>query len=161
MKSRIFKIAAACFTLLLYLSTMVASDVVALTCHCLTHHCAENHTHTTHSSCSCCSHSHFVDLDCRGAESECNSPAILSHLSDSCCEHDHSNHIALYTYPRSGEDELSLHYIEVVAVVNDIITCVKQCDALHKSNSYGVYLLPPLSAAYSSSFSLRAPPALV
>ena len=46
-------------------------------------------------------------------------------------------------------------------VINDIGSCLEKSHDSKNSDAYGVYLLPPLSAAYSSSSSLRAPPSLV
>ena len=46
-------------------------------------------------------------------------------------------------------------------VINDIGSCLGKSHDSKNSDAYGVYLLPPLSAAYSSSSSLRAPPSLV
>ena len=169
MTDRIFKIVAASITLLLYLSTMVASDVVALTCHCMVYHNGENqiaHTHSLHHA-ACCSnhfsHHHLEcdDYDCCDSKSEHNAISISLQSDDCNCGHDHSNNIELYTQPRSADDETELRYVAAAVVINDIGSCLKKSHDSKNSDAYGVYLLPPLSAAYSSSSSLRAPPSLV
>ena len=157
MNNRIFKILAACFTLLLYLSTMVASDVVALTCHCLNFHSENNHIEHTHSH----HHAHHGECgDCCHRDLEPVAPYISLQESDCGCEHDHSTNIDLYIQPRIADDETLMRYVAAV-VVNDMTSCAEKCEALVKSDSYGVYLLPPLSAAHRGSSSLRAPPSLV
>ena len=158
MNNRIFKILAACFTLLLYLSTMVASDVVALTCHCLTFHSEDNHIEHTHSLHH--AHHHSECGDCCHSDMQSIAPSISLQESDCGCAHDHSTNIELYIQPRIADDETQLRYAAAV-VVNDMTSCAENCEALVKSDSYGVYLLPPLSAAHRGSSSLRAPPSLV
>ena len=168
MTSKMFKIVAACSMLFLYLSTMVASNVVALTCHTLNCCCGHSKITAAHSSDCSCHCAEGVDC-CHGSEAgDCDHNSLIDNSSyailQDCgcsCEHDHSNHIELYTQPRSGDDESSSRNGVVFITLCNISSCSEKCEALEKSCSYGVYLLPPLSAAFSSSSSLRAPPALV
>ena len=150
MTNKIFKIVAAGFTLLLYLSTIVASDMAALTCSCsefFTH--AEHHNHSSnHEDCSCCHSDH----------SQCD----ITFQKDDCkCEHDHSNTVELYTMPRIGDDDSSIKYVVALHCAIGSSDSETRYDADAKSCSYGVYLQPPSRAVYLDSSSLRAPPALV
>lgn len=150
MTNKIFKIFAAFLTLILYLSTILASDMAALTCSCsefLAH--MEHHSHcSNHEECSCC-------------HCDCNLSDVLLQNDGCCCEHDHSNNVELYTMPRIGDDDGSTRYVLALFDAVDHYDSDARCDLEAKSCSYGDYLLPPLQAAYSGSFSLRAPPALV
>ena len=154
MTNKLFKIVAASFSLLLYLSTIVASDMAILTCGCTESLArAEQHSHCSdHDGC-CCHSDH--DL----CEYGFNDVALSS--DDCSCQHDHTNKVELYTLPRIADDESSLRSVfAFVAVLCGYLDAF-DCGSLAKTYRYGVYLLPPLSAASLGSQSLRAPPALV
>lgn len=150
MTNKIFKIVAAGFTLLLYLSTIVASDMAALTCSCSEFLArAEHHIHSSnHEGCSCC-------------HCDCSLNDVVLQKDDCSCDHDHTNDVELYTMPRLGDDDGSLRFVLAMLYAIDCSDSDARCDADAKSISYGAYLLPPLRAAYLGSSSLRAPPALV
>jgi hypothetical protein len=154
MTNKVFKIVAASFSLLLYLSTMVASDIAILTCGCtepIAH--LEQHNHCSDHE-GCCCHS---DYD--SCEYDFNAVTLES---DNCsCQHDHTNKVELYTSPRLADDDSSLRLsVLFVALLGDA-SRAEGCKAQAKTYHYGDYLLPPLSAAALGSLSLRAPPALV
>lgn len=171
MANKIFKLVAASFTLLLYLSTMVASDVVALTCHCLVYHqdgCQIAHSHSSgkiyhHHHTACGEHSECGDCtDCDSHDEYNRDFCKISLQGSNCgCDHNHSTEVELYTQPRIGDDDELLRYAMAVVAVTNMDPSAGRCELQVNSFSYGVYLLPPLSAAYLSSSSLRAPPVLV
>ena len=154
MTNKVFKIVAASFSLLLYLSTMVASDMAILTCGC-TEAIArvEKHSHCSDHD-GCCSHSdHFL------CEYGFNDVALSS--DDCSCQHDHTNKVQLYTLPRIADDDSSVRSLLAFVAVLCGYSETGASDSIAKTYRYGVYLLPPLLAAALGSLSLRAPPALV
>lgn len=148
---KLFKMASALMLLVLYISTMLASDVVALTCGCCHHeadvHTAFPHVHKCSSvECECHNHSH---------SHECEAPVLKEHHS---CNHDHSTEVELYTQPRV--DDNSLRQIILLAAMTD--TSVEIVAAENSvSFLYREFYLPALSAGYGGGQSLRAPPAIV
>lgn len=148
---KLFKVASALMLLVLYISTMLASDVVALTCGCC-HHEADVHTAFPHvhkcSSATCSHHDH-------SHSHECTAPALKEHHA---CNHDHSTEVELYTQPRVDDNSLR-ETILLAAMMDAAIEIVAPDDV--ENFLYREFSLPALSAGYGGGQSLRAPPAMV
>lgn len=148
---KLFRVSSAMILLMLYISTMLASDVMALTCGCCDHeadvHTAFRHVHKcTSSHCAEHDHSHFH---------ECSAPVIKEHHS---CNHDHSTEVKLYTQPRV-EDGTLRETILLAAMMDTSVEIVAPTNT--SSFVYQEFSLPALSAGYGGGESLRAPPAMV
>lgn len=147
----IFRAALAFLLLVLYISTMVASDVVALTCGCC-HDEADVHTafRHIHKCCSgdCENHSH-------NCANDCNTFVLKEHHN---CHHNHSTEVKLYTHPRI--DDTLLRQTILLAVLMDTAVDIEPSDN-SLSFEYQEYSLPSLSAGYRGVSSLRAPPAVI
>ena len=149
MTRKVFRIVSAFTMLLLYVSVLAASDVVALTCECR-HHKADVHT--------AFDHVHACDAD-HHHTSHCEQEHGVSIADKSCCNHNHSNPIQLYTQPRTADDDHAERQIVLLSVVTDVLNFVQAERMLCLSCDWNEYLLPPLSAGHASGLSLRAPPA--
>lgn len=136
--------------LLLYVSVLAAGDVVALTCECR-HHKADVHTDFAHV--------HTCDEDCHHGKGE--SHDMLQLTDHSCCNHNHSNSIALYTQPRSADDDQQERQSVLMAVVTDVLDFTQAEIAPAITTQYEPLLLPPLASGYARVGALRAPPQLV
>lgn len=136
--------------LLLYVSVLAAGDVVALTCECR-HHKADVHTDFAHV--------HTCDEDCHHGKGE--SHDMLQLTDHSCCNHNHSNSIALYTQPRSADDDQQERQSVLMAVVTDVLDFTQAEIAPAITTQYEPLLLPPLASGYARARALRAPPQLV
>lgn len=136
--------------LLLYVSVLAAGDVVALTCECR-HHKADVHTDFAHV--------HTCDKDCHHGKGESHDMVQLT--DHSCCNHNHSNSIALYTQPRSADDDQQERQSVLMAVVTDVLDFTQAEIAPAITTQYEPLLLPPLASGYARAGALRAPPQLV
>lgn len=136
--------------LLLYVSVLAAGDVVALTCECR-HHKADVHTDFAHV--------HICDGDCHHGKGE--SHDVVQLTDHSCCNHNHSNSIALYTQPRSADDDQQERQSVLMAVVTDVLDFTQAEIAPAITTQYEPLLLPPLASGYARAGALRAPPQLV
>lgn len=141
---------AAMTMLLLYVSVLAAGDVVALTCECR-HHKADVHTDFAHV--------HTCDEDCHHGKGESHDMVQLT--DHSCCNHNHSNSIALYTQPRSADDDQQERQSVLMAVVTDVLDFTQAEIAPAITTQYEPLLLPPLASGYARAGALRAPPQLV
>ena len=141
---------AAMTMLLLYVSVLAAGDVVALTCECR-HHKADVHTDFAHV--------HTCDKDCHHGKGESHDMVQLT--DHSCCNHNHSNSIALYTQPRSADDDQQERQSVLMAVVTDVLDFTQAEIAPAITTQYEPLLLPPLASGYARAGALRAPPQLV
>lgn len=161
MRRKVFRFAVAFTLLALYVSTMVASGAVVLACH-SEHHCGDVHTlfehihlESEHSCGDSCCH----NAECRAEDSTtCHTQHIAS---ERCCNHDHSNQIALYTSPRSADDNHSERQTILLALATATLKyelAQSECSGYDK---YGEYLLPSPLEGYARYGVLRAPPALV
>lgn len=151
MANKVFRTIAAFTTLLLYVTVLAASDVVALTCECR-HHKADVHTAFTHVHACDCNDSHHC-------EQESHSDSLLA--DHRCCNHNHSNSITLYTQPRSADDDHQERQSVLMAVVTDVLDFTLAKEQPLSDNQYEVFLLPPLASGHAFSGVLRAPPQLV
>lgn len=136
--------------LLLYVSVLAAGDVVALTCECR-HHKADVHTDFAHV--------HSCDEDCHHGKDESHDMVQLT--DHSCCNHNHSNSIALYTQPRSADNDQQERQSVLMAVVTDVLDFTQAEIAPAITTQYEPLLLPPLASGYARAGALRAPPQLV
>lgn len=136
--------------LLLYVSVLAAGDVVALTCECR-HHKADVHTDFAHV--------HTCDEDCHHGKGESHDMVQLT--DHRCCNHNHSNSIALYTQPRSADDDQQVRQSVLMAVVTDVLDFTQAEIAPAITTQYEPLLLPPLASGYARAGALRAPPQLV
>ena len=148
---KIFKFASALMLLVLYISTVLAGDVMSLTCGCRHHdadvHTAFRHVHKCTSSCckqSVVAHSH-----------ECDAPKVKE---SGCCNHNHSTDIKLYVQPRV--DDGQLRQTILLAVLMDTAVTLDAPDNV-LSFVYQEHRQPVLAAGYGGGQSLRAPPAIV
>ena len=142
--------------LLLYISVFTAGSVVALTCEC-SHHKADVHTAFDHIH--ICEHNdaHHAD-ECH----DCTTPECGQSITDkSCCNHNHSTSIALYTQPRTIDDNSSERQAVLMAVMTDVLNAVEAEQDIQSQAEYGLYLPPSLLAGHTSGCLLRAPPAFV
>lgn len=157
MTNKAFKIFAAFTMLLLYASVFAAGNVVALTCECR-HHKADVHTAFDHIH--ICEHSDVHHLsDCHH---DCTTTECGQSIADkSCCSHNHSTSIALYTQPRTADDDSAERQAVLLGVVTDVLNFVEAEQDLQSHTEYGLYLPPSLLAGHTSGCSLRAPPAFV
>lgn len=152
MRREWFRLLSAFTMLLLYVSVLVAGDVIALTCEC-SHHKADVHTAFNHV------HACDTHHDCASHHCDEEQGAIIA--DKSCCNHNHSNSIALYTQPRTIDNDHSLRQSMLLAVVTDVLDFAQAEQVDVVGHEYCQYLLPPLSAGHVSGSSLRAPPAFV
>lgn len=150
MANKVFRMFAAMTMLLLYVSVLAAGDVVALTCECR-HHKADVHTDFAHV--------HACDDDCHHGEGE--SHDAVQFTDHRCCNHNHSNSIALYTQPRSADDDQQERQSVLMAVVTDVLDFTQAEIAPAITTQYEPLLLPPLASGYAHAGALRAPPQLV
>ncbi|MBQ4540704.1 MAG: hypothetical protein IJA37_05950 [Alistipes sp.] len=150
MANKVFRMFAAMTMLLLYVSVLAAGDVVALTCECR-HHKADVHTDFAHV--------HTCDEDCHHGKGE--SHDMMQLTDHSCCNHNHSNSIALYTQPRSADDDQQERQSVLMAVVTDVLDFTQAEIAPAITTQYEPLLLPPLASGYARAGALRAPPQLV
>lgn len=150
MANKVFRMFAAMTMLLLYVSVLAAGDVVALTCECR-HHKADVHTDFAHV--------HTCDEDCHHGKGE--SHDVVQLTDHSCCNHNHSNSIALYTQPRSADDDQQERQSVPMAVVTDVLDFTQAEIAPAITTQYEPLLLPPLASGYARAGALRAPPQLV
>lgn len=141
--------------LLLYVSVLAASNVVALTCECR-HHKADVHTAFDHVH--VCDHQHH-DHSC--TSHDCDAEGGVAFTDKTCCNHNHSNSIALYTQPRMADDDHVVRQAVLMAVVTDVLNFVEAEQTAAPGYEYSRYLLPPLSAGHAGGSALRAPPAFV
>ena len=152
MRRGVFRVVSAFTMLLLYVSVLVASDVIALTCECRHHkadvHTAFNHVHACDTVHACDSHHCEEEHD-----------AVIA--DKSCCNHNHSNSIVLYTQPRTIDDDHSLRQSILLAVVTDVHSFAPADQRVVSTGEYSQYILPPLSAGHISGSQLRAPPVFV
>lgn len=145
----IFRAALAFVLLVLYISTMVAGDVMALTCGCC-HDEADVHTAFRHvhrcveSGCGCDNHT-----------AQCASPILKAHHE---CHHNHSTEVELYTHPRI--DDSLLRQTILLAVLMDTSVEIESSEN-SLSFEYQEYSLPALSAGHIGALSQRAPPAVI
>ena len=153
MTRKVFRMVSALTMLLLYVSVLAASDIVALTCECR-HHKADVHTAFDHVH--ACDHQHHnhscLSLDCDAEHG-------VTIADKTCCNHNHSNSIALYTQPRMTDDDHMERQAVLLAVVTDVLNFVQAEQVAVRGYEYSQYLLPPLAAGHTSGCSLRAPPA--
>ena len=152
MRREVFRFVSALTMLLLYVSVLVAVDVVALTCECR-HHKADVHT--------AFNHVHECDTHNDCTSYHCDEEQGVMVADKSCCNHNHSNSIALYTQPRSVDDDHTLRQSLLLAVVTDVLNFVEAEQTSVVGCEYCQYLMPPLSAGHISGSSLRAPPVFV
>lgn len=150
MANKVFRMFAAMTMMLLYVSVLAAGDVVALTCECR-HHKADVHTDFAHV--------HTCDEDCHHGKGESHDMVQLT--DHSCCNHNHSNSIALYTQPRSADDDQQERQSVLMAVVTDVLDFTQAEIAPAITTQYEPLLLPPLASGYARAGALRAPPQLV
>ena len=150
MANKVFRMFAAMTMLLLYVSVLAAGDVVALTCECR-HHKADVHTDFAHV--------HTCDEDCHHGKGE--SLDVVQLTDHSCCNHNHSNSRALYTQPRSADDDQQERQSVLMAVVTDVLDFTQAEIAPAITTQYEPLLLPPLASGYARAGALRAPPQLV
>lgn len=151
MANKVFRMFAAFTTLLLYVTVLTASEVVAFTCECR-HHKADVHT--------AFDHVHTCDCDdCHDHEAESHHDLQIS--DHKCCNHDHSNSIALYTQPRSTDDDHAERQSVLLAVVTDVLNFSCAEELQQGDAEYGVYLLPPIASGHALAGALRAPPQVV
>lgn len=150
MANKVFRMFAAMTMLLLYVSVLAAGDVVALTCECR-HHKADVHTDFAHV--------HTCDEDCHHGKGE--SHDVVQLTDHSCCNHNHSNSIALYTQPRSADNDQQERQSVLIAVVTDVLDFTQAEIAPAITTQYEPLLLPPLASGYARAGALRAPPQLV
>lgn len=141
--------------LLLYVSVLAASNVVALTCECR-HHKADVHTAFDHIH--VCNHQHH-DHSCPSHDCDAEHDEMIA--DKTCCNHNHSNTIALYTQPRMADDDHMERQTVLLAVVTDVLNFVEAEQTAVHGHEYSQYLLPPLSAGHAGGNALRAPPVLV
>ena len=153
MTRKVFRTVSAFMMLLLYVSVLAASDVVALTCECR-HHKADVHTAFAHIH--VCEHHHH---SCSAHDCDESQGVMLA--DKTCCNHNHSNSIVLYTQPRTADDDHMERQMVLMAVITDVLNFVEaqQMDVI--SSEYDQYILPLLSAGHSAGLSLRAPPVFV
>lgn len=144
------KIASAIALLVLYISTMVAGDVMSLMCGCCHHdHSADVHTAFRHiHKCDAeeCHHDHALEYAVPEMKGRCS------------CNHDHSTEIKLYTPPQTLENSLR-QTILLAVLMDNSVTIESPEGAL--SFVYQEHILPSLTAGYGGGQSLRAPPAIV
>ena len=144
------KIASAIALLVLYISTMVAGDVMSLMCGCCHHdHAADVHTafrHIHHCSSEECLHDHSQEYQAPQMERRCG------------CNHDHSTRIKLYTPPQTSDHSLR-QTILLAVLMDNAVTIESPEGAL--SFVYQEHILPSLASGYGGGQSLRAPPAIV
>ena len=150
MANKVFRMFAAMTMLLLYVSVLAAGDVVAPTCECR-HHKADVHTDFAHV--------HACDDDCHHCEEHSHGVAQLT--DHRCCNHNHSNSIALYTQPRSADDDQQERQSVLMAVVTDVLDFTQAEIAPAITTQYEPLLLPPRASGYAHAGALRAPPQLV
>ena len=150
MANKVFRMFAAMTMLLLYVSVLAAGDVVALTCECR-HHKADVHTDFAHV--------HTCDEDCHHGKGESHDMVQLT--DHRCCNHNHSNSIALYTQPRSADDDQQERQSVLMAVVTDVLDFTQAEIAPAITTQYEPLLLLPLASGYARAGALRAPPQLV
>lgn len=150
MANNIFRMFAAFTTLLLYVSVLTASDLVALTCECH-HHKADVHT----------AFDHVHNCDCHDCHDGVESHDNMQFTDHKCCNHDHSNSIALYTQPRSADDDHTERQSVLLAVVTDVLDF--NCAEEHRliGHEYAAYVLPPLASGHAMAGALRAPPQVI
>lgn len=152
MTRKIFRVVSACVMLLLYVSVLAASDVVALTCECR-HHKADVHT--------AFNHVHECDIHHDCVSHHCDQKHDIEVTDHSCCNHNHSTSILLYTQPRTADDDHAERQQVLLAVVTDVLDFVQAEQELCSALEWEQYQLPPLSAGHASGSLLRAPPAFV
>lgn len=144
-----FRIFAAFTLLAIYLSMTVGGDIASLTCNCRHHHRhhAENHA-------AACSHRHA-----HGTAANC--PIDGFAFTDDCtCGH-HSTEVALYTQPRTADDnDASRNAITVMAAALPP-SDTGSGPLASADRSYGEYLIPPAETILACGISLRAPPASI
>lgn len=155
---RLFQVASAMMLLVLYISTMLAGDVVALTCGCR-HHEADVHTsfrHVHKCSSGCCHH-HDVVVEHECSESTLPGEAGVVLTERNCCNHDHSTEVKLYVQPRT--DDGQVRQTILLAVLMDNSVTISPVENL-LSSEYQEFRLPALSLGYGGGLSLRAPPVI-
>ena len=154
MTRKVFRMVSALTMLLLYVSVLAASDIVALTCECR-HHKADVHTAFDHVH--ACDHQHHHH-SCPSHDCDAEGVTIAD---KTCCNHNHSNSIALYTQPRMTDDDHMERQAVLLAVVTDVLDFVEAEQTAVHGHEYSLYLLPLLSAGHAGGSALRAPPVLV
>lgn len=121
MARRLLKIVVAYLMLGLYITTMLAGEIVVLTCGCNSPHSK------SHATCNHCCHHHCTSSSCNDTSRElindCNAEAFnASH----CCSHDHSTEVDLYTQPRVDDDYL--HQNVVLALLVDLLVDISSSE---------------------------------
>ena len=146
MANKVFRMFAAMTMLLLYVSVLAAGDVVALTCECR-HHKADVHTDFAHV--------HACDDDCHHGEGESHDAVQLT--DHRCCNHNHSNSIALYTQPRSADDDQQERQSVLMAVVTDVLDFFTGGDCTRHHHSIRASALAPTCVGVCSRGSATRP----
>ncbi len=143
---KMFRIFAAFSLLAIYLSMTVGGDIASLTCGCRHHHHHEAETHA-----SVCAHHHHDSCP-----DVCPTDGFA--FSDDCSCSLHSTEVALYTQPRSADDNDDARNTAagLSAVLSPAYVGSEMPDSA--DSSYGEYLTPCSEAAHASGISLRAPP---
>lgn len=152
MTRRLLKIVVAYLMLGLYITTMLASEIVVLTCGCNSPHSK------SHATCTHCCHHHCASSSCEDVSQDLLCDGVAEAFDAShCCSHDHSTEVELYTQPRVDND---LRQNVVLALLMDVLVNIPSSEE-SLTLSYSEYRLPALLAGYIGANSLRAPPAMV